>query len=302
MVYIPDDHEVQDNYVGGTPGGGLGPEKQYSAERYRDARKAFFESNPRFPANKLYRQLSFGKTVDLFVTDQRTYREDQPCNDAVAPACEDWNQPRAMLGAQQLTWLKNGLQKSKASWKIVANELTIMPTKVLGDSFFTFDSWQGYPQERESLLKHIDDKNIKDVVFVTGDIHTFIAGDVRRDMGKGASVALEFVGGSITSQGLGEIDLDAGAGNTIKGNDANPATDPGIINALRGINTWVDNADFDHHGYGVIEASKKGLRSEFVRMKTIKSRTKAKLPSKGFVYNVKRGQTTIKGVNGPKPE
>ena len=30
----------------------------------------------------------------------------------------------------------------------------------------------------------------------------------------------------------------------IPGNDANPNTDPGIINALRSINPWVDQADF----------------------------------------------------------
>jgi alkaline phosphatase D len=301
MVYVPDDHEVVDNYAGAEPDAGLAPEKQYSAQRKKVARKAFFESNPRFPANRLYRSLTFGRTVELFVMDQRTYREDQPCGDAVAPPCEDWTQPRTLLGTQQLAWLKSGLSRSKASWKIMANEVTIMPTVVLGGSYFTYDPWQGYPTERESLLKHIDDENIRDVVFVTGDIHTFIAGDVRREMGNGKTVALEFVGGSITSQGLGETDIDAGGGVIIKGNDQNPNTSPELISALRDINPWVDQADFDHHGYGVIEASGQGLKSRFVRLKTIKRRSRAKLPSTGFVYDVDRGQTSIKGVNGPPP-
>ena len=56
-----------------------------------------------------------------------------------------------------------------------------MPTMVLGGSNFTYDTWQGYPREREELLTHIRDEKIDDVVFVTGDIHTFIAGDVARD-------------------------------------------------------------------------------------------------------------------------
>lgn len=299
MVYVPDDHEVQDNYAGAERSGGLAPDKLYSARRKAAARKAFFEANPRFPDNRLYRSLKFGKTVELFTMDQRSFRKNQPCDDAVAPPCGELNQPRAFLGRTQMSWLKDGLQASDASWKVLANEVTMMPTLVLGGSYFAYDSWQGYPGERTELLTHIRDRGIKDVVFVTGDIHTFIAGDVRVEVGEGAPVALEFVGGSITSQGLGEIDLPAGNGVTIKGNDQNPRTDPSLINALRDINPWVDNADFDHHGYGVIEATSSGLESRFVRLQTIKRRSRARVAGDGFTYRVARGQTSIKGVNGP---
>jgi alkaline phosphatase D len=302
MVMLWDDHEVQDNYAGEEADGGLEANKRYSAGRKKAARKAFFESMPAFAGTsgeRIYRSLNFGNTVELIVMDQRGYRADQPCGDAVAPACADWDQPRDLLGRQQMAWVKNRLSTSKASWKIMANEVTIMPTKVLGDSFYTFDSWQGYPREREELLTHIKDQKIDDVVFVTGDIHTFITGDVRRDMGKGESVALEFVGGSITSQSLGETDIEAGAGVTIKGNDANPSTPPAIIDALRGVNPSVDQADFDHHGFGRITADSAGLRCELVRLETIKKKSLKTLPSATYTYDVKRGQKSIKGVHGP---
>ena len=162
-----------------------------------------------------------------------------------------------------------------------------------------FDSWQGYRVEREELLAHIQGRGIKDVVFVTGDIHTFIAGDVRTQKSRGASVALEFVGGSITSPSLGETDLPIGGGNVIRGNDANPDTPPAIIDALRGFNPWVDQADFDHHGYGLVEATPAKFDVTFKRLQTIKRRTRATLPATGFTYSVARGQTSIKGVNGP---
>jgi alkaline phosphatase D len=300
MVYIPDDHEVQDNYAGGVPDGGLGPETRFSPARKRAARKAFFESSPRFPDGKrLYRTLNFGRTVELFIMDQRAHRANQPCNDATAPPCADLYQPRAFLGRTQLDWLKKRLSASRATWKVMANEVTIMPTMVLNGAFVAYDSWQGYPLEREELLTHIRDKQIQDVVFVTGDIHTFIAGDVRTDLGKGEPVAVEFVAGSISSIGFGESVLPAGNGAVITGNDANPATDPALVATLRGLNPWVDQADLDHHGYGVIEASTKGLSSRFVRMQTIKARTRATLPETGFTYRLERGQTSIKGVNGP---
>ena len=301
LVTTWDDHEVLDNYAGKEADGGLPAKLGFSQKRKAAGYTAFFENMPFRPAvrNRLYRGLRYGKNVDLLMLDERQYRDDQPCDDAVAPACADFDRPRDFLGRAQMGWLKDRLAASPAAWKVIGNELAVMPTKVLGDSFFTFDSWQGYPREREELLTHIRDKQIKDVVFVTGDIHTFVAGDVRTRMGTGESVALEFVGGSITMTSLGETDLDAGGGTIIKGNDANPKTDPGLINALRGINPWVDQADFDHHGYGRIEARKDGLTCDFVRMQTIKRKSTAKLPTTGFSYDVKRGQTSIKGVNGP---
>lgn len=292
MVAVWDDHEVADNYAGGDPTGGLPADHGYSRKRRQAAYRAWWENMPTF-ADPMYRRLRFGSTVDLIMLDQRRYRADQPCGDAVAPACADWDQPRDFLGARQMAWAKNALSSSKAAWKVIGNEVMIMPTKVLGGSYFTFDSWQGYPREREELLAHIATNAIADVVFVTGDIHTFLAGDVRTQMGDGPSVALEFVGGSITSAGLGESDLPVGGGQVIKGNDADPATAPALIDALRGINPWVQSADFDHHGYGLVEATRDAFDVRFVRLQTIKRRTTATEPVDPFHWTVRRGQTSI---------
>jgi alkaline phosphatase D len=81
---------------------------------------------------------------------------------------------------------------------------------------------------------------------------------------------------------------------TIKGNDANPHTDPGLISALRGINPWVKAADFDHHGFGRVKASQTSFDCELVRMATIKNRSKQTLPP-GTDYHVKisRGQKSL---------
>jgi alkaline phosphatase D len=298
-VMLWDDHEVQDNYAGGAPDGGLPPEHHYARRRQAAAYKAFFETMPYSPPkpDRIYRRLAFGRTVDLIVMDQRQYRANQPCDDATGvPACADYDQPRDLLGRTQMNWVKSQLSASKAAWKVMANEVTIMPTRVLGGAFFGFDSWDGYPQEREELLAHIHNQQIKDVVFVTGDIHTFIAGDVRTAAGTGDPTAIEFVGGSVTSSGLGETDLPAGGGVIIKGNDKSPHTDPSIIDALKGINPWVDQADFDHHGYGKVVATKDSFDCEMVRLQTIKKKSAAKLPSTGMHYRVARGQQSIKGT------
>jgi alkaline phosphatase D len=295
-VMLWDDHEVQDNYAGGERDGGLPPQLRYSVARKRAAYKAFFESMPYSPpmGSRIYRTLRFGRTVDLIVMDQRQYRANQPCNDAIAPACPELFAPRAFLGQAQMDFVKNELRSSQAAWKVMANEVMMMPVKLPNDAFAQFDSWQGYPVEREQLLQFIKSNGIADVVFVTGDIHTFIAGDVRTNLGAGESVAVEFVGGSITSKGIGE-----GEAGLLPGNDRKPNTAPAVVNLLRSLNPWADQADLDHHGYARVTATQDRFDCEFVRMQTIKRRSRATLSSNGFRYSVARGQRSIKGVNGP---
>ena len=72
-----------------------------------------------------------------------------------------------------------------------------------------------------------------------------------------------------------------------------------MLNLLRGANPWVDQADLDHHGYARVTATQQRFDCEFVRMATIKRHSRSKLPSQGFRYAIARGQTSIKGVNGP---
>ena len=81
-----------------------------------------------------------------------------------------------------------------------------------------------------------------------------------------------------------------------QGQRQEPAHRPAIIDALKGINPWVDQADFDHHGYGKVVATKDSFDCEMVRLQTIKKKSTAKLPSTGMHYRVARGQQSIKGT------
>ena len=291
MISIWDDHEVQDNYAGGAgASGGLSPEKRFSIARKRAGYRAYFESMPTFgnPGTRIYKAVRFGRNVDLVLMDQRQYRADQPCGDPqVGPPCPELNNPRPFLGATQMNFLKSRLRSTRARWKVLGNQVMVMKTIFPGGNYIGFDSWQGYPGERNELLNHIKNNNIKDVVFVTGDIHTFIAGGVRINDNDAASVATEFVGGSISSQGLGD-----GGGGLIPGADPfNPMTPPGIIGLLRQSNPWVKEADTDHHGYAVATASASSFTCRFKRMQTVKRRTTAALPTGVFSFRLNRGQT-----------
>ena len=280
MVSIWDDHEVQNNYAGGAgPTGGVPLEERYSEARRAAAYQAYFESMPTFGAkrgtNRIYRSLRFGRTVELFLLDQRQYRHDQPCGDAlVGPVCDELNQPRRFLGPRQMAFLKKRLAESDAAWKVIANQVMVMPTIFPGGQYIGFDFWQGYPGERRELLQHIRRRKIEDVVFVTGDIHTFVAGDVRVDPDDRRPVATEFVGGSITSSGLGE-----GGGGVLPGADPyNPQTPETVVDLLRSSNPWAVDADFDHHGYGLVTANQRSLACILRRVDTVKRPSRTALP------------------------
>lgn len=124
----------------------------------------------------------------------------------------------------------------------------------------------------------------------------FVVGDVRTQLGAGPPAALEFVGGAITSTSFGEIALDLGGGQRLEGDDRHPRTDPGVVEALRPINPWVEQADLDHHGYGLVRATPDDLDVTLKRLRTIKRSSRATLPEAGYRWRVARGQTTLSGT------
>jgi alkaline phosphatase D len=297
VIAVWDDHELQNNYANGAPAGGLTLRSDYSRARRDAAYQAFFESMPVFPRgrSRIYRSQRFGRTVELLMLDERQYRDDQPCGDRIATPCGGWNRPRSMLGARQRGFLEGRLSVSEAAWKVVGSQSLMMPNRVHDGQYTRFDSWQGYPQEREHLLVHILANGIEDVVFLSGDVHTFIAGDVRTGMGAGQPVAPEFAAGSVSSASPGEVNYRMPGGALVPGNDAQPATPPAVLAHYRALNPWFDQLDLDRHGYGVVTATPSAFYITLERLATIKARSLDTVPSDGFHWRIARGQRSILG-------
>jgi alkaline phosphatase D len=294
MISCWDDHEVQNDYAGGSPTGGAvtsgnTPPYNYSAARRDGAYRAFFQMMPTFAQGKqrLYHKAQFGKHVDLFVLDERQYRAGQPCGDAVGPACAELGKPRAFLGAQQNVFLRSGLQKSKASWKVIANEVVMMGLKTDPNQYDAFDAWQGYPAEREALLQFIRKNKVADVVFVTGDYHAFIAGNVQTAAKQ--TVAAEFVGGSVTSASDPEVK------SIIRkpgyGTPDNPSMPSAELATRKAANPYYKELDFLSHGYVVCEAGPKTFKATYKKVKTIRAKSTALKSQK--TYTVRRGRAGI---------
>ena len=298
VVAIWDDHELQNNYALGAPDAGLTLRSDYSRARRDASYQAFFESMPVFPRGRsqIYRTLRHGRTVELMLLDERQYRDDQPCKDRIAHPCRSWDRPRSLLGRRQLGFLEGRLSHSDAAWKVIGGQSLMMPNRVHDGEYTRFDSWQGYPQEREHLLQHIAQTGIKDVVFLSGDTHTVVAGDVCTGHGSGPAVAAEFSAGSITSGTVGEASYRMPDRTLLAGNSAAPSTPPEVMGHYRALNPWFDQLDLDRHGYGVATASRSAFDVTLKRLWTVKQRNYGTLPTTGFRWRIARGQTSIRGT------
>jgi phosphodiesterase/alkaline phosphatase D-like protein len=114
-----------------------------------------------------------------------------------------------MLGAEQLSWIEQGLLNSTSQWKFVISEVPI--TQYFA---FPYDGWEGYSYERNQLLSFIQDNDIKNVVFLATDVHANWAARVYEDIGQDHTpIAYEVASGPIQTCTLGcEADRLLGAG------------------------------------------------------------------------------------------
>ncbi len=262
-----DDHEVTDNYVGTLNSSGADdgdPRDTYDRARINAGHKAWHEFMPArsfkgAQRDRTYRKLSLGRTAELFMCDSRSYRDDQPCGGGSLQQCNDTAPGRQYLGASQLSWLKNGLARSGANWRLIGNQLMIMPFQLEGGVKVEVDSWQGYPAQRTDLLTHIQTSGVHDVVFLTGDIHTFFAGSVLRDGTTGPAVASELVGGSTTSPGTAQT-LAHSAGGVLPPDLIEPLSDQGVP----AMNPWMSYADTRTHGCAFVELGETEVRARYL--------------------------------------
>jgi alkaline phosphatase D len=124
----------------------------------------------------------------------------------------------------------------------------------------SLDQWDGYPEERKQLLTFIQDYNIQNVVVLTGDIHNCYAGVLRPDFTHGSSlaVAVEIVGGSVTSDGIAE-------------HTDNKDHSDFIYRVLKHPNPHLEYLDAYHHVYTRVEVSPDATVATYVAVDTVRS-------------------------------
>jgi alkaline phosphatase D len=224
-----DDHEVDDDYTND-----ISPQQpdpvRFLAQRAA-AYQAYWEHmplpvsmQPRGPAMRIYDRYRYGDLAEFHVLDDRQYRDHHACRAAmprnkVIAGCEERLDPRrTMLGAEQEAWLNDGLRRASTRWNLLAQQTLMaeLNRDQPGKPAYWLDGWDGYASARQRLLDAVAASPVRNTLVLGGDVHSFWAADLKRDFQapQSPTVANEFVGGSITSQGPPEARVQAAVNRT----------------------------------------------------------------------------------------
>jgi alkaline phosphatase D len=148
-----DDHEV-DNNSSWDPRT-MDPDE---LQRIQNAKDAFFEVLPidnETTPNQLWRSFRWGLTAEIIVLDCRTERRPSQ---------------NLYISSIQMAWLKERLMQSPCHFKIIMNSVPITNMPNTWD-LAASDRWEGFPAQRGELLSHIEDNNLQNIWFLSGDFH-----------------------------------------------------------------------------------------------------------------------------------
>lgn len=241
QIWQWDDHEVANNW---STAKDLTADPRYRVKDLdsllRNAARAYREYAPidwqaQGKARRLYRKLAFGGLLEVFVLDMRSYRGPNSYNLQRTPGPDT-----AFLGDAQLRWLQQGLAASAATWKVIAADMPLGVDVGDGKDALGLPRWEavangdngpaaGRELEIQELLRFIKARQIRNIVWLTGDVH--YAAAHYYDPAKAASPDFlpfwEFVAGPLHAVTGNAGIMDATFGPQVVFSQATPAGVPG---------------------------------------------------------------------------
>ncbi len=295
-----DDHEVSNDYAGLERGQSGNISLDFAAQRAR-AYQAFYEHMPLRASAltrsidglasgaemRIYGQVAFGKLANIYLLDDRQYRDRQVCNKLGAygsgfinpDQCQEWLDPkRSLLGTEQSQWLDQSFanaQNDGRPWNVLAQQ-TIFGRRDfrLGAGYSLWnDGWDGYSAARHRMTQSMQSHALSNPVLIGGDVHENWVGHVMADayQDDSAKIGVEFCGAGITARAGGNAKIAARL-----------AENPHFI-----------FADGERKGYGVVTFTAKHIQTELrvvddVRQAQTKIETLAKFAVEAGVPQVQR--------------
>lgn len=145
----------------------------------------FFQQNwpnPSFGSEEypaVWHSFSVGD-VDFFMLDGRFYRT------------HPFEESATMLGPDQLAWLKQSLEESTATFKVIVSPVNW----VIGSKEGSRDTWQGFARERNDLFDFLTREDIDGVFLLSSDRHRADIWKIERE---GDYPLWEFSNGQLTN-------------------------------------------------------------------------------------------------------
>lgn len=237
QIWQWDDHEVVNNWSDSKD---LSQDSRYIVKDVplltARATQAFHEYAPLRPhdaeeSERIYRKISYGKLLDVFVLDMRSYRGPNTGNLQTKESAET-----SFLGEAQLAWLQDELKHSQATWKVISADMPIGLN--IGDSVDAQGNsrWEaiangnngpavGRELEIARLLKFIKHEHVNNIVWLTADVHYAAAHyyDPAKAQSKDFKPFWEFVAGPLNAGSFGPNSTDETFGPQVVFTKAPPA-------------------------------------------------------------------------------
>ena len=220
-VWLWDDHEITNNW---SPSKNLDDDKRYTEKNITTLVKrgttaaleyAPIRYNKTTAGKSIYRNLPYGPLLELFVLDMRSYRGPNNHNRQEKSGVDT-----AYLGHDQLNWLKTGLKKSTALWKVIAADMPIGLSLKDGvdkqnrTQFENLANGDGSALGREleiaELLAFAKQEEISNMVWFTADVHYCAAHyyDPDKAQFKNFDPFWEFISGPLNASSFGPQQFD----------------------------------------------------------------------------------------------
>lgn len=226
-----DDHETRNNWYPGQ----ILEDDRYQVKQVdvlaARAKQAFLEYQPiRFERNdpkRIYRSFQYGPMLDIFMLDERSYRGPNAENRQTVAS------ETAFLGNTQVSWLKQQLLASTATWKVIASDMPI--GLIVRDGPTAFENLAngdgpalGRELEFADLFQFIQQNNIRNVVWLTADVHYAAAHYYDPSLAQFTDFKpfWEFVAGPLNAGTFGPNELDNTFGPQVKFQSVQPGMKP----------------------------------------------------------------------------
>ncbi len=263
-----DDREIRNDWAGQTVNKTIYEIGKKSFNEYMPIQKLKATSDSDCAGPTQFRVKHWGKDADIIILDTRSCRSanvQNVCHGDLVPTLPSFirvglpgvsaqpplgcldaiNDPhRTMLGEIQKSMFKDALLHSSAKFKFVISSVSIQQTFAL-----PYDGWEGYAAERSEILNFIRDNGIKNIIFLTTDLHLNLMNEVFVDrFTDPAPIAYEVVTGPI-GQETDEKRILRSLG---------PIIGPVFVKARENLLTLVgaDCRNLDTFSYGSVSLSK----------------------------------------------
>jgi alkaline phosphatase D len=279
------------------------------AERRAAAVRAYLEWLPVRPPDpdrpeRIHRSLRFGDLAELIVLDTRLIGRDRPAAAGERPVAAVLVRDRSLLGEEQRAWLQAEL-RSPVRWRLLANQVMMAPLRlvdlpqplrrfpglVAGGAGVNAGQWDGYPEERRVLFEHIRREGIRNLVVLTGDLHSSWAAELTldpKDVDE-APIGVEFVTPSVSTRSFGPQLAPPVPGSR--------ALLRRVVAAQNPHQRWFD---LEGHGYVVVDVSPTRVQADWWHVDTVAERAGGAQVVAS--WKVADGDTRLSPASAPLPD